>query len=333
VVTNDLPVQHCLPPSRQGTNTEINKDMASSKNTSQLPPHAIEESMRGRSQLARDYWGFLSSVDPIKRWQDITVLKEPIATSKSYPDLLEKERILRDYYPSLLHQVVSARDWGEMAQHLGFRYAWTRLLMHAAILDVLSDRYPVNKPSLVVEPGCFCSGLIHYLPTAWGVDYTGFDLSPVALDVCRALATKHGISDRVRLHSGNFLQLSTGQFAETTNHSLDSTLILLTNFFSSIHNDWLMYPCLCAGNGWIAYATLVAYWADAGATVVLCERHEDPEWIQEAMTHFGTAITTNLHYDLAATFETSVTTNMTPANPIGDWETAKSFVAIVRKTS
>jgi len=305
--------------------------MASSTPASQPPRLPIEASMRGRSQLALDYWGFLSSVDPIERWEDITALKEPVATNKNYPDLLEKERILRDYYPSLLHQVITARDWGEMARHLGFRYAWTRLLMHAAILDVISDYCSDTSPSLIVEPGCFCSGLIHYAPEALSVEYMGFDLSPVALDVCRALATKHGIGDRVRLHSGNFLQLTTEQFARTTSHSIDSTVILLTNFFSSIHADWLMYPCLCAGNGWIAYATLVAYWVDAGATVVLCERHDDPEWIKQIMTQFGSVITPNLHYDLVTTFETAVTTNMTPANPVGEWEQSKSFVAIVRK--
>ena len=195
--------------------------MASSTPASQPPRLPIEASMRGRSQLALDYWGFLSSVDPIERWEDITALKEPVATNKNYPDLLEKERILRDYYPSLLHQVITARDWGEMARHLGFRYAWTRLLMHAAILDVISDYCSDTSPSLIVEPGCFCSGLIHYAPEALSVEYMGFDLSPVALDVCRALATKHGIGDRVRLHSGNFLQLTTEQFARTTSHSID----------------------------------------------------------------------------------------------------------------
>ena len=296
--------------------------MNSQATTSEAPPGPISEAMRGRSQLARDYWGFLNSVDPMKRWKDISPLPEPIATDKTYPDLLQKERVLREYFPSLLYQVEIARDFGEMARHLGFRYAWTRLIMHATILDVLSKYCSETKPPLIVEPGCFCSGLIHFLPTAWGIDYMGFDLSPVALDVCRSLATKHGIGDRVSLHSGNFLQLTTDQFAGMTNHPIDSTMILLSNFSSSIKSDWLMYPCLSAGNGWVAYATLVAYWVKAGATVVLCERHDDPKWVQEAMVHFGSPITPNLQCDLVAKFGT-------PANPIGDWEQAQSFVAIV----
>ena len=43
---------------------------------SQPPRGRIAESMLAHSQLARDYFAFLTRVDPVERWEDLAALEE-----------------------------------------------------------------------------------------------------------------------------------------------------------------------------------------------------------------------------------------------------------------
>jgi len=280
------------------------------------------------SKLARDYHAFLQSVDPLERWEDLRPLPEPIDTGKDYPALLEREQVLRDFYPSLLHHATAAQQYGVMAQRLGFRYAWTRFFMNTVMLEVFEKFLSAKKPSLIIEPGCFCTGLMHYLPEKWGVRYLGIDVSPAALDVGRLLANQTGRGKQLELISGNFLQLSSTQCEQIVSQPLAGAVVLLSNFFSSVKHDWLMFPCLLEAECWPAYCALIAYWVNAGAIVLMNERHDAPQEIVETIQHFGGPIARDLRCDLVTEYETYITTNMTPDNPLGEWRQSNACVVM-----
>jgi hypothetical protein len=221
-----------------------------------------------------------------------------------------------------------ARDYGEMARHLGFRYAWSRLFMHSRVLDAMEGMLASRKPHMVVEAGCFCSGLIHYLPAKWNLRYTGFDVSPVALDVCRVLATEHGVGDRVSLFAGNFLQLRHEQLEAMTKQPLAGSVVLLCNFFSAVGSDWNLFPCLSIGDYWLAYSALVTYWASAGAIVVMCERNNAPAGIAESVRHFSMPIVDDLQCEVVSEFQTFVTRGMSVENPLGEWVKEQACVVV-----
>lgn len=280
------------------------------------------------STLARDYHAFLQSVDPLERWEDLRPLPEPLDTGKDYPALLEREQVLKDFYPSLLHHATAARRFGEMARRLGFRYAWTRFFMNSVMLEVFEKFLSTKKPSLIIEPGCFCTGLMHYLPEKWGVRYLGIDVSPAALDVGRILANQTGRGKNLNLISGNFLQLTTTQTEEVVGQPLSGTVVLLSNFFSSVEHDWQIFPCLLEGDCWPAYSALIAYWVNAGAIVLMNERHDAPQEIVESIEHFASPVVPRLRCDLVTEYDTYITTNMTVENPLGDWGQSKAGVVM-----
>lgn len=291
------------------------------------------ETVRNCCKLTQGYYEFLNRVDPLDHWENLTALKQPIHTNKEYPDLIEQERVLQMYFPSLVHQTLVARDFGAMAQRLGFRYAWTRLFMHAQILEVLNKFFSHKKPHLIFEPGCFCSGLMHYLPSQWGSQYVGMDVSPVAMDVCRSLAKEHGVGEKLSLFSGNFLQLKAERLEEITGQPVKGSLIVLSNFFQAARHDWNLFPCLEPAHYWPAYALLVSYWVKAGAIVLLCERNEDPQGIADSLQFFSPPVAPGLEAQVMTEFQTYCTTKMTVENPLGEWEQADASVVVAWDSS
>lgn len=296
---------------------------------SQPPRGSITKTMKGHCQLARDYHAFLSRVDPIERWEEIAALREPLQTGRAHPDQMLKEKALRDYFPTLLHTVQKAHEYDAMAVRLGFRYAWSRLDMHAHLLDAMEVFFAKDRPDLVFEPGCFCSGPALFLPEYWGIKYAGLDMSPTAMDVCRMLANDNSVGQSLGLFSGNFLQLTTDQFQQMVPVPLDRTAVLLSNFISGTGRDWAIYPCLAQEACWLPYTSLIAYWISAGATVLLAERRGDPEWISKKIELWGREFVPNVQCRTLARFSTDITTNMTPTNPIGEWERSSAFVMAV----
>jgi hypothetical protein len=280
------------------------------------------------SKLTRDYYAFLQSVDPLERWEDLRPLPTLIETGKDYSTLIEREQVLRDFYPTLVHHATVAQQYGEMARRLGFRYAWTRFFMNTAMLEVLDKYLSAKKPGLIIEPGCFCTGLMHFLPEKWGIKYLGIDVSPAALDVARVLANQTGSGKSLNLISGNFLQLTTTQTEEIVGQPLSGTVVLLSNFFSAVRHDWQMFPCLMEGDCWPAYCALIAYWVNAGAIVLMNERHDDPQMIADSILHFGSPIAEGIKCDLVTEYETYITTNMTVENPLGEWRQMKASVVM-----
>lgn len=284
--------------------------------------------VQASSKLAKDYYAFLLSVDPLQRWEDLRALPTPIDTGKDYANLVEREKVLRDFYPSLVHHATVAHTFGEMARRLGFRYAWTRFFMNAVMLEVFDKFLSAKKPSLVIEPGCFCSGLMHFLPEKWGVRYLGIDVSPASLDVARLLASQIGGGKDLQLINGNFLQLTTTQCEQIVGQPLAGTVVLLSNFFSSVKHDWELFPCLLEADCWPAYSALVVYWVKAGAIVLINERNEDPQMIVDSIQHFGAPIVPGLQCDLVTEYETYITTQMTVENPLGEWQQSKACVVM-----
>jgi hypothetical protein len=256
-------------------------------------------------------------------------LEEPLHTGKQHPDQALKEKVLHDYFPSLVHTVAGAKNYDAMALRLGFRYAWSRLDMHAHVLDAMEAFFGADRPDLVFEPGCFCSGLAHFLPERWGIRYAGLDMSPASMDVCRTLAKSNGIGERLDLFSGNFLQLTTEQFEQMVPVPLDRTVVLLSNFFSGAEKDWRFFPCLGQDGGWYPYAALVSYWVSAGATVLLAERQVDPAWSSEVITLLGNGFVPGIQCRILSRFTSDITSNMTPENPLGEWERGSASVIAV----
>ncbi len=114
---------------------------------SQPPRGPIAEMMAGHSQIAKDYFAFLTRVDPVARWEDIVALDEPLQTGKQHPDQALKEKVIQDYFPSLLHTVTHARSYDSMAMRLGVRCAWSRLGMHANVLDAMESFLIAGRPA------------------------------------------------------------------------------------------------------------------------------------------------------------------------------------------
>ena len=284
--------------------------------------------VRDCSELVQGYYRFLSEADPLECWEELKPLETPLETDRDYPDVFEKERVLQMYFPSLVHHATVAKEYGEMARRLGFRYAWTRLFMHAQLLAVLDTFFSHEKPHLIFEPGCFCSGLMHYLPSQWSSRYVGMDVSPGALDVCRLLANKHGVGEQLSLFSGNFLQLIPETFAQLTGQPVKGTVILLSNFFNAATKDWKLFPCLELGDCWPAYSLLVSYWVKAGAIVLLCERHDDPEMIADSLRFFSQPVAPALECKVMTEFQTYCTIGMTADNPLGTWERSDASVVM-----
>lgn len=306
----------------------------SSQKDSDAPPGSIASFMEGRSPLAREYHAFLQSLDPLYHWREIRPLQNPLRSEKTYSDLAARTETVSKVYPALVPAFEDIEKWGHMAQALGFRYAWSRLQLHSMLLDVLNDMVRRKPPRLVIEPGCFCGGLAHFLPAAWGCTYWGSDVSPVALDVLRKLEKDHALGGRRLLTRMNFLEATVqeaDQFLEQQRAPpVKGALLVFSNMASGLHDYFRVFPCLNQDGSWLAISLFLSYWANAGATVVLCGGHPNPEAIATTVSRHG-FWQRPVSVSLKADFPIFLTADMAPNNPLGDWEEHRGYVIAIER--
>jgi hypothetical protein len=284
----------------------------------------ITETLDLESQLARGYYEFLMQHDPQQLWSDIEPLETPIAVEETYDLSPECEAQAVSQLPWLAVPLAAVRFWNQLAPHLGWRYAWTRLHMHCALLKRLPEALELaGRPKAILEPGVFTGGLAHYLPLATGLSNIGVDSSPVALDVCRQLETEHQLTGTRDLLRCDFRILRPERLQEY-GYKASETVVLLSNFLNNSGDLESLY-------GWIhdptVAAWLISYWVNAGATVVLCERRQDPEDFFHHLVAEG-RWGPNIEAGILNIFETLATEGQGERNLLGTWAYSKCLLGV-----
>lgn len=294
------------------------------------PSGFIRDSLEIESDLASKYFAFLRKQDPIERWEDIAPLADAIPTKKNYEYDVTAVEHWASICPQLLGVASAQSDFDAAAPLLGYRYAWSRVQMHCRILNAIERWYRSEPlPKNIIEPGCFCSGLVHFLPTIHSGTYFGIDISPISLDVCRELEKRDGLQGNRVLLRADF-QVINAQALQPHSKGGDvgKALVLISNILGSIQHSWDYFPAV---RPTILTAWLVSYWTNLGATVVVCERNADPEkhlqFIQENGRWEG-QVTSELLDDFMAI----ATTGICPSAPVGEWERVRTGISIYQPT-
>lgn len=155
------------------------------------PSGKLARKLEHCGDLATRYLSFLSESDPLEDWGDVAPLAEPIAIEKQYPVDWDLVRQLAAVCPSLTRVASAVEMHDVIAPSLGLRYAWSRFSLHARLLNAMEVIFPSDGlvPTMILEPGCFTGGLLHFLANLWqDIPTVGFDLSPVSLDVLKHLS-------------------------------------------------------------------------------------------------------------------------------------------------
>jgi hypothetical protein len=294
-----------------------------------IPPTGLmSESLMLDSDLAHQYFDFLTERDPLTKWEDIVPLAEPIATEKTYDYDLDAVRYWASICPQLVGAASSQGLYDAIAPLLGYRYAWSRVQMHCRLLTALERCYDGKAlPTTIIEPGCFCSGLIHFLPTVWDTTYFGIDISPIALDVCRALERADQLAGKRMLLRADIQVVGEAQLREHMDGDFSDSLIVIANVLGGIQSSWSHFPSVDSS---VITAWLVSYWVNLGATVIVCERNKNPK---EHIHYLGD----NGRWDAAVEmillddFDAIATTGMSRENPLGDWEKVRTGISIFRR--
>lgn len=290
------------------------------------PAAKIADSIHGHGHLARSYYAFLHSMQPAETWADVGTLAEPIPPKAEYP--IDWTLISRwaASCPSLAGVMASVRDYDLMAPQLGWNYAWTRFPQHLHLLDAIEEMIVTEafQPTLVLEPGCFAGGLLHYLAQHWdNVPCVGFDVSPVSLDVCSHYSDKLEQENRPVWLEADFSQIQPENLPDQLGEHIEGGLVILSNVIENIAKSFERYPYL---DQWATKSRLISYWVNNGATVLLCERHPDPDNLLETVVHSADWLKPNCKASIRARFTVHTTDNMTPENPLGEWHDAEGCV-------
>ncbi len=295
-----------------------------------IPPTGpIADSLILESELAKQYFDFLTEHDPLTDWKDIVPLSQPIITETTYDYDLDAV----SYWASICPQLVGAAKYqnlfDEIAPRVGYRYAWSRVQMHCQLLTALERWYDDKElPTTIIEPGCFCSGLIHFLPTVWDATYFGIDISPVALDVCRSLERSDQLPGKRKLLRADFQVIGKTQLSEHMDGDFSDSLILIANVLGTIQSSWELFPSVDAS---AVTAWLVSHWVNQGATVVVCERNRNPaEHIQYIRKNgrWDSYVETTLLDD----FDAIATSGMDSEAPLGSWEKKRTGISVYQRT-
>lgn len=289
------------------------------------PKGLISDSLTLDSDLSRDYFDFLNGRDPLSHWEDIVPLTEPIHTGKTYDYDYDLVKDWSSICPQLVGVASSQRSFDAIAPFLGYRYAWSRIQMHCRLLTALEHLYGEQPmPTTVVEAGCFCSGLIHFLPTVVDATYFGIDISPVALDVCRALERADDLPGKRLLLRADFQVVGEGQLRPHMNGDFNNTLVVIANILGGIQSSWSHFPSVDTS---AITAWLVSYWVNLGATVLVCERNKNPSDHVKYIGDHG-QWETEVQMRLLDDFVAIATDGMCPENPLGEWEEARTGISV-----
>lgn len=285
-----------------------------------MPPTGkIIDSIKSHGHLAHAYFTFLQSMQPAQTWADVGTLTEPIPPKAEYP--IDWTLIGRwaASCPSLAGVMASVQDYDLMAPRLGWNYAWTRFPQHLHLIDAIEEIFDEasRKPSIVLEPGCFTGGLLHFLAHHWEkVPCVGFDVSPVSLDVCSHYSDRLEQPNRPRWLEADFCQITPGNLPESLGERVAGGLVLLSNVIESLGRSFARYPYL---EEWTPRSLLISYWVNQGVTVLLSERHDDPELLRDSILQRAEWEKPGCTAQVMSSFTTPITSNMVPGNPIGDW--------------
>lgn len=280
----------------------------------------IEPQLAIESPLASAYHHFLMKLDPMVRWSDIQPLPSRIQTQTKFVFDEQLVATVSPIFPSVLTELTEATLWGAMAAALGLRYAWTRLHMHIHVLNQLEHLLPGKQA--IIEPGIGAGGLIHFLPTQCDLTYYGIDCSPQALDVCRHLEQAHELKGQRKLSRANFYALHADHLVQ---FEIDPrrTIVFFSNFLNNSNSIWRAFPCVEPA---IVAAWLVSYWVNAGATVLVCERCDDPERFVRYLVENG-QWAKDAKANLLDEFETYSTYESSIEKPVGQWRASQCVIA------
>lgn len=276
---------------------------------------------------AREYLRFLQRVEPLDAWADVKPRETPvIAEPEAYEyDEHTVERLIH-LSPALSGAVDSILCHNKAANVVGFRYALTRCVQHASILLALEEIFSARsrKPSLVIDVGCFTGGLIHYLASKWeDIPCVGFDVVPLALDVCHAIESELQLKNSPHWLEANFALVTPDMLPDEIRNGIRGGVVILSNVIEYIGNTLAPTEVI---DGWYAKGRLISYWVNQGACVILCGAHEDPDCLRDTLVQAGSweqkGCTANLLFD----FESPTTSDMTDELPLGSWEVARSHV-------
>jgi len=290
------------------------------------PNSKISDSLHGHGQLARGYYDFLQSMQPAESWADVGTLAEPIPPKAEYPIDWKLVGRWAASCPSLAGVMASVQDYDLMAPRLGWNYAWTRFPQHLHLLDAIQEMIITEafKPTLVLEPGCFTGGLLHYLADHWdNVPCVGFDVSPVSLDVCSHYSDRLEQNNRPVWLEADFSQIQPENLPGKLGEHIEGGLVILCNVIENLAKSFERYPYL---DQWATKSRLISYWVNHGATVLLCERHPNPENLMNTIVDSADWLKPNCEASIRGRFTVPSTDNMNPGNPLGEWHDTEGCV-------
>ena len=290
------------------------------------PTGRIIDSLNGHGVLAGDYYDFLHAMQPVETWDDVGTLPDPIPPKAEYP--IDWALISRwaASCPPLAGVMKSVHDYDFMGPRLGWNYAWTRFPQHLHLLDVIEELYDEagRKPSVVLEPGCFTGGLLHFLAEHWAdVPCVGFDVSPVSLDVCSHYSDKLEQKNKPWWLEADFTQIQPSHLPDKLGDRISGGLVVLSNVIENLGKSFEQYPYL---EQWTPRSLLISYWVNQGATVLLSERHPDPPLLRDSIMERALWERPGCTAQVMASFTAPITHEMVPDNPLGDWQNEPGFV-------
>lgn len=313
---------HALYPSKrsQRFSDAIPHSRLTQSDTSLMRPSGnLIDALKGHGSLALGYYDFLQSAQPAKSWDDIKQLTEPLPKRRDYSIDWNIVARFASSCPPLVGVLSSLETYNEIAPLLGFNYAWTRLPQHLHLLDAIEIIYDKkgNKPSIALEPGCFTGGLLHYLAKHWEKTCCiGFDLSPVALDVFRHYSDNLNQENSPLLFQADFCQVSPNFIFSHTSKQISGGIVIMCNMIDSLASSLRSYPYI---DELIAKSRLISYWVNQGTTVLLCERHMEPQTLADCIVDSGQWDDASCTCEVMAAFTVPTTSSITPDNPVGTW--------------
>ncbi len=281
-----------------------------------------------QSSGGAEYLTFLQSIQPVKKWRDIV----PDASAKpntSYPTDKTTVETLKQLVPEL---AALYPDWeiaNASAPKLGILYAFSRCVGHAHLVEQIDKLLKDDRCSkMVIEAGCYTGGFLHFLahrdPEVLSV---GFDISPVALDVASALAKELGIKDRTMWLQGNFANVRPEYLPPEMSKRIEGSIVVISNVIEMLGRQLASSPAI---DPWAAKAGVVSYWTNQCATVVLSERHENPELLKNTILESGRWERSGTSATVLSKFVGPSTENMTEENPLGEWSPMPGCVMVFR---
>lgn len=284
------------------------------------PNGKLAKSLQGHGQLGHAYHDFLQSQQPIARWEQVGLLAEPIPIDKTYPIDWKLANRWAAACPALSQVLGEAELFDSLSVVLGWHYAWTRFQQHLHLLDVIEDLFGEQPPALILEPGCFTGGILHFLAASLpDVPCVGFDISPVSLDVCAHYNDRLGVDNRPLWMEANFCQIEPSHLPDPMQARVAGGLVILSNAIEALGKAFQGFPY---ANTWSLRSQLVSYWVNHGATVLLCERHPDLDDLLNTIVSQGQWEKEGCTGAVLKRFKAATTVEMTSTNPIGDWVNA-----------